>query len=133
MDDQTDKQRDLRSDELHSCRGDEIAQMCDARSDRQHLSKFSQIPQKTWSNFAYSMKTRSNPNNHCRESSVDSEQSDDGYDKYNKVQIFFPLSDTKNLRHQSSASMGVIMLEREDALTRGLQQTEEPPSQPQSQ
>ena len=57
-----------------------MAQKCDPRSDRLHPSKNGQMAQESQKHFRKLISTSSNRNNHWRENSVDSDQSDDGYD-----------------------------------------------------
>ena len=81
---QMSKYIDLRSDGLHLDRFSLDAQECDPRSDRPHQSENTQSNLQTRENRSKLSFKGSNRANHLRESSIDSIESDDGYDK-NKV------------------------------------------------
>ena len=75
---------DLRSDGPHSSQIGQIAQECDPWSNRPLPSKIGNLTQEPQKDVPRLITTSSNRNNHCREISVDSHQSDDGYDMYQR-------------------------------------------------
>ena len=77
---QMSKYIDLRSDGLHLDRFGQDAQECDPRSDRPHQSENTQSNLETRENRSKMSFKESNRANHLRERSIDSIESDDGYD-----------------------------------------------------
>ena len=76
----TCQQHDLRSDGLQQSQIDQVAQKCDLRSERLHQSENTKMNYKAHVDFPRAFSRESNRNDHCRRSSVNSNDSDNGYD-----------------------------------------------------
>ena len=88
---------DLRSDGRHPDRNIQMTQNSDLESHGRHKSKFCQQVQDSGENFPKLITTSSNQNNHCRESPLDFEQSDDeGYDSIVTTIINYHTKQTPN-------------------------------------
>ena len=75
---------DLRSDGLHQDNAAQENSQKDLRSNRLHPENANKLSQDAQNEFPRLISIKSNQTNHCRENSVDSQQSDDesGYDSF---------------------------------------------------